>query len=86
MYGYAIITHVNASRKFIKGDFMKKHMPKIMLLYAISLSAMVIFTIVYYVGRGYSLDHNQEIRLLLQFISSGLFFGLYQIISLMEKK
>ena len=65
---------------------MKKHISKIMLLFSLSFFVTALVTVVYHVGHGYSLDHNQQIRLILQFISAGLFLGLYRIIDLLERK
>ena len=70
----------------IRVIFMKKYIPKVMLLFALSFFVLALFTVVYHAGYRLSLDHNQQMRLILQFVSAGLFLGLYRIIDLLEKK
>ena len=65
---------------------MKKHISKIMLIFSIIFFVIAIIPFVYYVGSDYSLDYNEQIRLILQFIASGVFLGLYRIIDLLERQ
>jgi hypothetical protein len=64
---------------------MKKHISKVMLIFSIAFFAIALITVVATVGRGYSFDDNQKVQLILQFLSSGIFIGLYRIIDLLEK-
>jgi len=65
---------------------MKKHIPKIMLLFSLTFFIIAMVTVVYNAGHGYSFDGNQQLRLILQFGSTGLFLGLYRIIDILDKK
>jgi phosphatidylglycerophosphate synthase len=70
----------------LRTDGVKKHIPKIMLLFSLSFFAIALITFIYHVGYGNSLDHNQQMRLTIQFIASGLFLGLYRIVDLLDGK
>ena len=65
---------------------MKRHILKIMFAFSLSFLAMALYSIVYNLGFGYSFDDNQKLRLILLFLSSGIFLGLYRIMDLLDKK
>jgi hypothetical protein len=64
---------------------MKKHISKAMLILSLSFFIIALITVVATAGRGYSFDDNQKLRLILQFLSFGIFLGLYRVIDLLEK-
>jgi len=58
-----------------------------MLIFSLIFFGVALFTFIIHAGHGNSFDdNNQLIRLILNFIASGLFLGLYRIIDLLEQK